>query len=262
MTKNQKQNMLNLTTTKNDLEQLLKKVGVNVKKGFTDKNKEVTFKKDENDLLTKYDTQANNAILKYLEANYPDISIISEEAKEISKKSEYSFVVDPIDGTRNFVRNIPIFFIGIGLVKNNQTLMSITYNPMSKEIFWAIKGQGAFKNNLPIKISERKLSLSDLSIRISPDKNLEKKVVNKIISSVNQIRNESCCHYELSGVASGRLDGFISQGSSAWDHCHYLLVKEAGGKVTDWQGRPFDVSKNNIVASNAVIHEELLQALK
>jgi myo-inositol-1(or 4)-monophosphatase len=71
-----------------------------------------------------------------------------------------------------------------------------------------------------------------------------------------------CCHDEISGIACDRYDGFISKGSSPWDYCHYLLVEEAGGKVTDWNGNNFDISKDNIVISNGIIHNELLQAVK
>ncbi len=254
--------MLDLNKIKNDLEQLLYKVGEIVANGYEDKNKEASSKRDANDLLTKYDIEVNDIILKHLENKYPEISIISEEASEITKKSEYSFVVDPIDGTRNFVRNIPVFFIGIGLVKNGKTILSITYNPITKDLFCAIKNEGTFLNNKQIKVSDRTLELSDLNIRTLPDKQLEKQVVSKIIANVHQVKNNMCCHDEISGIACDRYDGFISKGSSPWDYCHYLLVEEAGGKVTDWNGDEFDISKDNIIISNGVIHDELLQAVK
>jgi len=254
--------MLNLNEIKNDLEQLLYKAGEIVANGYEDKNKEVSSKRDANDLLTKYDIEVNNIILEYLENKYPEISIISEEASEITKKSEYSFVVDPIDGTRNFVRNIPVFFIGIGLVKNKKTILSITYNPITKDLFYAIKDKGAFLNDRQIKVSDRTLELSDVNIRTLPDKQLEKQIVSKIIANVHQIKNNMCCHDEISGIACDRYDGFISKGSSPWDYCHYLLVEEAGGKVTDWNGEEFDISKDNIVISNNIIHDELLKVVK
>lgn len=254
--------MLNLNEIKNDLEQLLRKVGDIVAKGYEDKNKEVTYKRDANDLLTKYDIEANNIILKHLEKKYPEISIVSEESPEIIKKSDYSFIIDPIDGTRNFVRNIPIFFIGIGLVQNKKTLLSITHNPITKDLFYAIKNKGAFLNNKQITVSDRSLELSDLNIRTLPDKQLEKQVVSKIIANAHQVKNNMCCHDEIAGIACDRYDGFISKGSSPWDYCHYLLVEEAGGKVTDWNGKKFDISKDNIIISNNIIHDELLEAVK
>jgi len=254
--------MINLNEIKNDLEQLLYKVGEIVANGYEDKNKEVSFKRDANDLLTKYDVEVNEIILKHLEDKYPNISIISEEAHEIRRKSKYSFIVDPIDGTRNFVRNIPVFFIGIGLVKNGKTILSITYNPITKDLFYAIKNKGTFLNNKQIKVSDRTLELSDVNIRTLPDKKLEQQVVSNIIADVHQVKNNMCCHDEISGIACDRYDGFISKGSSSWDYCHYLLVEEAGGKVTDWNGEEFDISKNNIIISNEIIHNELLKAVE
>lgn len=254
--------MIDLNTIKNELEQLLLKAGKIVERGYVDKNKEFSTKTDVNDLLTKYDIEVNDLILKHLENKYSDFSIISEEASEITKGSEYSFVVDPIDGTRNFVRNIPVFFIGIGLVKDKKTLLSITYNPITKDLFYAIKNKGAFLNDKQIKVSERVLNLSDINVRTLPNKKLEKEVVSRIIENVHQVKNNMCCHEEISGIACNRYDGFISKGSSPWDYCHYLLVEEAGGKVTDWNGEDYDISKDNIVISNGIIHDELLKVTK
>lgn len=250
---------IKLEKIKNDLEELLYRSGEIIANGYKNKNKKFTSKRDVNDLLTKYDVEVNNLILKHLKNKYPEISIISEESSDILKKSDYSFVVDPIDGTRNFVRNIPVFFTGIGLVKNNKTILSITYNPITKDLFFAIKNKGAFLNNKKIKVSKRTLELSDLNIRTLPNKELEKQTVSKIITKVHQVKNNMCCHDEISGIACDRYDGFISKGSSSWDYCHYLLVEEAGGKVTDWNGKEFDISKDNIIISNGIIHDELLR---
>ena len=254
--------MIYLNEIKNDLEKLLYKVGKIIERGYKDKNKEVSPKSDANDLLTKYDVKVNNIILKHLESKYPKISIISEEAPRIIKKSDYFFVVDPIDGTRNFVRNIPVFFTGISLVESEKTILTVTYNPIEKNLFYAIKNKGAFLNGKQIKVSDRILESSDVNIRILPDKLLEKQVVSNIISDVYQVKNNMCCHDEIAGIACDRYDGFISKGSSPWDYCHYLLVEEAGGKVTDWNGEEFNILKNNIIISNGIIHNELLKALK
>lgn len=254
--------LLNLESIKNDLGVLLKGIGVSLKDGFENGSKEFSHKRDANDILTKYDTETNNKILQYLEKKYPDISIVSEEADEISKTSEYSFVIDPIDGTRNFVRSIPIFYIGIGLVKDNETLLCVTYNPISQELFWAIKGRGAYLNNKKLEVSKRTIELADIQIRTVPDKKKEKEIVFKIIETAFQVKNEMCCHHEIAGVACDRYDGFISKNSNVWDYCQYLLVEEAGGRVTDWNGDKFDLSKDNIVASNGVIHDDLLKIVK
>ncbi|PCI25422.1 hypothetical protein COB57_01725 [Candidatus Peregrinibacteria bacterium] len=257
--------MVNIQNIQKDLEQLLFSVGNIVEQGYKDKNKEVSTKKDDNNfvtLLTKYDISVNKKIIEYLELQYPEFSIISEEAPEINKPSDYSFVVDPIDGTRNFVRSIPLFFIGIGFVKKNQTILSVTHNPITKDMFWAIKGKGAYLNGNKIEVSDRILKESDVIVRTLPNKKLEKEVVTNIIENVHQVKNNMCSHDEISGVACNRYDAIVSKGSSPWDYCHYLLVEEAGGKATDWNGAAFDISKDNIILSNGIIHDELLKMVK
>ena len=254
--------MIDLGNIRDDIEQLLHQAGKVVKDGFRESNKEVSSKRDVNDLLTKFDIQANNIIVEHLSQEYPTFSIVSEESPEIKKDSEYTFLIDPIDGTRNFVRNIPIFHIGVALVKNNQTILSLTYNPITDELFHAIKGKGTYVNGDRIMVGDRAIKSSDLNLRTIPDKKLEATIASKIVGIAYQVGNRMCTHDEISGIAFNRYDGFISKGSSPWDYCHYLLVTEAGGKVTDWKGECFDVTKDNIIVSNGVIHEDLLQLLK
>ena len=192
---------MNIDAIKLDLEKLLYIAGDIIAKWFIDTKKDVRSKTDANDLLTKYDVAVNTMILEHLQTNYPTISIISEEAPEIKKESDFAFVVDPIDGTRNFVRHIPVFFVGIALVKNNKTILSITYNPMTKELFHAIKGKWAYVNWEKISVSTRTLDLSDVIVRWIPNKKLEKQVVSNIIEHVHQVKNNMCCHEEISWVA-------------------------------------------------------------
>lgn len=250
--------MLDLEAIKNDLEILLLQLGKIAKEAYLNKNKKFNVKSHENDLLTSTDVEINKLILNHLEKNYPQISVISEESEKITKDSKYAFVVDPIDGTKNFVRNIPIFYMGIGLVENNKTIFCITHNPISQETFWAVKGKGTFLNNEKIFVGDRKLNLSDVTIRTCSSKKLEKKVVSNMIERVHQVKNDFCSHHEISCVACNRFDGFVSKGSYSWDYCQYLLVEEAGGTVTDWEGNEYDISKDNIIVSNGIIHSELL----
>lgn len=251
-----------LIVLKDDLVSLLYTMWDILKKGFHQDNKDVTFKSSKNDLLTQYDIEINTKIVKYLEKNYPTISIISEEEDPIPKDSQYSFLVDPIDWTRNFVRWIPMTFIWIWLAFWKETILSVTYNPITDEMFHAIKDNGAYCNKSKISISERTLELSDLCIRALPNKKLERIIVSKMIENVHQVKNNMCSHEEISWTACNKYDGFISQGSSPWDYCHYLLVTEAWWKVTDWKWEEFNISKNNIILSNWIIHQELLNAVR
>lgn len=247
---------------KDDVVSLLYKLWEVVKEWFKQEDKDVSFKRDKNDLLTGYDIEINQKILLYLETQYPTVSIISEEADPLPKDSQYTFLVDPIDWTRNFVRGIPMTFIGIWFAIWKQSILSVTYNPITDEMFYAIKGHWAYLNGHPITVSKRELALSDVNIRTLPDKKLEKTIVSKIIERVHQVKNNMCSHEEISWTACDKYDGFVSQGSSPRDYCHYLLVTEAGWTVTDWKWEEFDISKSNIIVSNWIIHEDLLGIVK
>lgn len=241
---------------------LLYEIGIKVKDDFKKHNKEYDTKSSPTDFLTKTDTEVNSKIVEFLSKNYPDYSIISEEADEIKKESDYSFVVDPIDGTGNFIKSIPLFHIGIGLVKNGKSILSVTYNPVLEDMFWAIKGKGAFKNNIKISVSDRDLDYAHVVARVDKNRVLNKKLVSTIIGDVYQIRNNLCSHEELSGVSCGNYDAYISSGSKPWDLCHYLLVEEAGGIVTDWNGDEFNINKSKIIAASKEVHEDLIKLIK
>ena len=252
----------NLEKIKEDLEKILYESGEIVKAVYMQGSKISAEADRYNFLTTDYDITVNDLLIRRLRDAYSHYSIISEELPDIDVDSLYSFVVDPIDGTRNFVRGIPVFFIGISLVEEKRSVLSMTYNPITSELFYAIKGKGAFLNGQPIKVGDRGFDVSDICIRTLPDKELQKQVVSNIIGNVHQVKNNMCSHDEISGVACNRYDGFVSKHSSPWDYCQYLLVEEAGGMVTDWNGEEFDISKDNIVVSNGIIHSELLKATK
>ena len=254
---------LDLDVIKIDLEQLLLSLKDIAKKEFENTHKDVSYKSHQNDFVTQTDILLNSILIAHLEKNYPSISIISEESDTISKHSTYSFVIDPIDGTRNFVRQIPQFYIGIGLIKENKTILCLTYNPILDELFHAIHTKGAFVNNTPITIENRELQDSDIIVRLGY-KNEEKQAIltSQLLPKICHIKNTGSTHDELAGVAYNRYDGFISKGSSPWDNCQYLLVEEAGGKVTDFNGDDFNVFTEHIVASNKTIHSQLLHYTK
>ncbi len=247
---------------KENIEFLVKDVGKIVKEGFENRAPVISTKRDANDLLTEYDIKTNDLILKFVRKNYPDFTIYSEEAEKEVGSNDYSFLIDPIDGTRNFVRGIPIFFVGVGLAKGNDVIFSMTYNPISQDLFYAIKGEGAYLNGVKINVSDRGLETSDIQCEFPFDVNLAKEVMVKLRNKVCSLKTDYCAHYDITGVACDRFDALLSIGPQSWDFCHYLLVEEAGGKVTDWNGEKFDLSKDNIILSNGVIHDDLLKLLK
>jgi myo-inositol-1(or 4)-monophosphatase len=266
---------MNLQPIVTDLECLLADIAKPVKTNFYsgDKIDFANTKKDRQDLVTKFDTENNKIICEYLRKTYPDYSIVSEEDDPLFGNSEYAFVVDPIDGTRNFIKRIPQFHIGIGLVKikdkhsNNtfsklgETVASVTINPATDEIYSAIKDNGAFCNGEKISVSSNNCNDATVGVWVLNDRIGTLGVLTKIMEHIYHITNPFCAHHELSNTACGKYEAKISKGCPPWDYCHYLLVQEAGGKVTNWEGNPYDNSMRDIIASNGVFHDELVRLI-
>lgn len=251
---------LDLHALRDDLEALLLELGALVRRGYLDGDKDVTTKATPNDLLTKYDLEVNTRIIEHLTTRYPDISIITEEAPAIEKASDYAFLVDPIDGTRNFVHGVPAFHIGVSLAHQHKTILTLTLNPITEEMFWAIKGEGAFRNGVRLEVTRRPLESSDIQIRSYPKVAEAIPAVRYFMERNIWVRNDLASHYEMAGLAMGRFDGIISWGSSPWDYSQYLLITEAGGMVTDEKGEPYDLTRKYFLASNGVIHQDLIAA--
>ncbi|MDP2720942.1 MAG: inositol monophosphatase [bacterium] len=221
--------------------------------------------KEDKSLVTKADLEAEEIIVKKLKDAFPDHNIFSEESGDHGVKSEYTWVLDPLDGTLNFTRGLPIFATSIALVKDSQPLLSVTYNPVIKSLYWAEKDKGAFWNEEKIKVSDNTdVSRAVITLGRARDAENKKKtneILNKIYFKTHQ-RILGSSALELAWVASGRTEGFISVGLKNWDvYGGMLLVEEAGGKITDFQGHPLQDDKRYFVASNGKIHRELQEIL-
>lgn len=254
---------INLDEAKIFIEKIILEAGVLAKKGYFAENKNVSFKGEEFDIVTQYDLLIEDIIVEKIKSKYPYHNFLTEETNTHNQDSDYTWIIDPIDGTRNFSRNIPLFMIGVALAKGDEVIMCFSFNPINKELFHAQKGNGAYLNNNRIFVSKNPSKNADVDIQISRSfKFLKRETYSRFIDKFFFVRNYHCCIYSTALVAGGRLDGFISYGLHPWDYSNYLLVKEAGGEVTDFIGEEFDLSKNNIVASNKIIHEDILENLK
>ncbi len=220
--------------------------------------------KEDTSLVTKADKEADQIIIDLIKADFPDHQILTEENGVIGGQGEYQWVIDPLDGTLNFTRGIPFFSTSIALLKNNQPVLSVVYNPITNSIFSAEVGKGAYWNGEKIEVSE----VSDLKNSIvsmgraknqeSKDKTLE--FYNKFYFKLKSQRILSSAALELAYVASGRLEGYVSIGLKPWDYLGgALLVKEAGGKITDFSGKDWQSEETHFVASNGKVHEDLIE---
>ena len=221
-----------------------------------------------NDLVTEADHASERAIFKVIQENHPDHFILSEETGAIPTTSPIKWIIDPIDGTINFANGIPICCVSIGVEENGEMLMGAVYNPFMNEMFIAEKGKGAYLNDKSIKVSDKDNLLTSCLVTGFPYQYLDAEngplqIFEKLIRKSIPVRRLGSAALDLCWTAAGRFDGFYEHKLQAWDSAAgYLIVQEAGGKVTDLNGDPFNPYQPGIIASNGKIHNQLLALIK
>ena len=219
------------------------------------------------DLLTIADTQSETFILKEITKTFPDHHIIAEESVSVKNKSDYRWVIDPLDGTTNFVHSLPIFAVSIGLQYKNETIVGVVYNPAADKCFWAEKNGGAFINGDAIHVTSTNTLSNSLLVTGFPythDDSWRKgfDLFKELYGKTHGVRRLGAAALDFCFVAMGRFEGFWEFGLEPWDVCAGgLILTEAGGKVSDWDGSPMPFSGNRILATNGHIHEEMLEVL-
>jgi len=221
------------------------------------------------DFVSASDKKVEKIIIEELQKARPDYSILSEEIGEINNDSEFKWVVDPIDGTSNFLHGIPHFGISLGLEHNKEIICGIIYDPIKDEMFLAEKGNGSYLNNQRIRVSSRSKLKDCLIVTGGPRQNHKNKEVcmeeyKKFSSKVLiPIRKMGSASLDMAYVASGRCDGFWQRSLNYWDiAAGIILVKEAGGFVTDFQGNNEYLENQTILVTNAKIGEEMIKVLE
>jgi len=223
----------------------------------------VSSKTNINDLVTEADHASEKAIIETIQKNHPDHFILSEETGEIKTTSEYKWIIDPIDGTINFANGIPICCVSIGLEKAGEIIMGSVYNPFMNELFVAEKKMGATLNNKKILVSNKANVGNSCLVTGFPYTYLESKngpleIFSALIRKAIPVRRLGSAAIDLCWVAAGRFDGYFEHHLQTWDSAAgFLMVKEAGGKVTDFSGNDYSVYQKQILATNGFIHEEL-----
>lgn len=221
------------------------------------------------DFRTKADLESEKEIIKILVKKFPKYNIISEEAGEINKNSEYTFIIDPLDGTNNFVLGMPYFSTGIGLMKGNNTIFGVIYDPILKNVYFAEKGKGAFLNNKRVNVNkESDIKNSTVSMVVSYDDDVEYEeniILNLYKQDVKRVLKNWSCLLDFCLLASGRLEAVIFHDCPLHDFIPgKLIAKEAGALVTDFKGIKETSDKNNtFLATNGTkLHKELLKILQ
>ena len=224
-------------------------------------------KKSFADIVTQADLASSNIIIKFIKKKYPNHGIISEEEKDYQDTAEYVWIIDPLDGTRNFSRNNTNFSILVALSRNQKIILGAVYNPYFRELYFAEEGKGATVNNKKITCSQvamfnKSLAGFDVSIK---GKNGHK--VKKLIAAVEKadywITHDGCLGFTATRIADGQRDWFcqVSCGG-VWDYAApYLILKESGCKVTNFQGKEWTINDMEMLAANPSLHKQLIKIL-
>jgi len=231
------------------------------------KVRKISYKQGHFNLVTNVDHEAEELIIKEINLKYPHHSIVAEESGIHKKHPKYEWFIDPIDGTTNFAHGYPCFCTSIGFAKDGVLEFGLVKNPISGELYSAKKDKGAKLNGKSISVSKiKKLKQSLLVtgfpyIRNSKMKSNFNNFKNLTLIS-HGVRRDGSAAMDLCYVASGKFDGFWEIKLSPWDvAAGILILKEAGGKITHFDGSKFNIYSKEIVATNGLIHRELLRHL-
>ena len=236
-------------------------------KEYFDQSFIISNKEGINNLVTEVDHKSEAAIFKVIKEQFPEHYILSEEAGEIIQDSNHKWIIDPIDGTVNYANRIPICCVSIGIEKDGKMILGAVYNPFIGELFFAEKGKGATLNNKTIHVSNKADVKTSCLVTGFPYTYLDEangplQVFDKLIRKGVPVRRLGSAAIDLCWVAMGRFDGFYEHQLQAWDSAAgFLMVEEAGGKVTDLTGKYYNPYQHGIIATNGKIHDELLNVI-
>jgi len=225
-------------------------------------------KKENAEIVTEADTESEAVIVSTIHAEFPDHAVLCEESGLIPGASEYKWIVDPLDGTVNFAHQIPIFSISIALAVRDTIVLGIILDPVNDELYSAVSGQGAQLNGEPIQVSATRTIAESLLVTGFPYnvREIFEPVMmryGRCLKASQAIRRLGSAALDLCYVACGRFEGFWEQNLKPWDSAAgALMVAEAGGRVTTFSDRPYTVEHTEILATNGLIHTEMLGLLE
>lgn len=226
------------------------------------------FKLNETDLVTEYDRRSEAFIVAALRESFPDHAVRGEEGTRLNSGAEYEWLIDPLDGTTNFAHGLPIFSVVLTLLQGGQPIVGVVYDPTRDELFTAVKGEGAFLNHQRLHVSNRQpLSRALLvtgfpyDVRTNPDNNIAR--FTHFAVRARAVRRLGSAGLDLAYVAAGRIDGYWESRLNPWDvAAGVLAVREAGGRVTDFEDHVVPVPNLSLVASNGLIHAQMLTVIR
>ena len=223
------------------------------------------------DLVTEADLAAEKLIIERIKSHYPRHAILAEESgasvEVDASKSDWKWIIDPLDGTTNYAHGYPCFCVSIAVERAGQIELGVVYDPTRDELFAAERGQGATLNERPIRVS----TIADLNsamlctgfpynVRERPD--FAREFINFTMTA-QAVRRDGSAALDLAYLACGRFDGFWEDGLNAWDiAAGLILIEEAGGRVTDFRGAPLSIYTPKVLATNGLVHEAMIGVLR
>lgn len=243
------------------MEQIAREAGA-LLMDFFHRRVKIEYKGDA-DLVTEADRSSEKLILERIRAHWPSHEVVGEEGARVETGSNYRWYVDPLDGTTNFAHGFPVFCVSLGLTFQDKREAAVVYDPTRDELFAAERSRGAFLNGRKIEVSKTpKLAQSLLATGFPSHKRHKNPNIyfyHQVTLRTHGVRRAGSAALDLASVACGRFDGFWEFNLNAWDTAAgILIVEEAGGKVTGLQGRELAITDRDVVATNGLIHSELL----
>lgn len=250
------------------VEDISRKVGhylLQERRNFTDDKVE---EKSFNNLVSYVDKTAEDQFIQVLRKLIPEAGFIAEESEELKREEEWNWIIDPLDGTTNFIFNIPFYCTSVALMKKDEIQLGVIYDPNHDEMYSAVLGQGAFLNKQKIKVSGKTELIRSLLATGFPydDFNRESEflaLLGDLAKRTKGIRRIGSAAMDLAYVAAGRFEAFYEYGLNPYDvAAGAIIVQEAGGSICDFKGGSNYIFGEEIIASNSHVHQELLERIK
>lgn len=224
--------------------------------------------KAKNDFVTYVDKLSEETVKTYIKRRFPEHSFLAEESGKEDMKSDFLWIIDPLDGTVNYIHSFPFFSISIALEYRGSIVMGVIYDPIRDDLFWGSRGEGAFWNGRKIQVSSAKELKGTLLATGFPHRAKDRidpylKVFKELFIRATGIRRAGSAAMDLAYVAAGIFDGFFEFGLSKWDvAAGSIIVEEAGGVVTDFAGGDKYLETGNIIAGPVELHSLILDVVK
>ena len=260
-------------TSKNDLGQLTQSVcqvareaGAYIRKERASFSVDKVERKHAHDYVSYVDKGSEQLIVKALRELLPEAGFITEEGSAGHTDEQYVWVVDPLDGTTNFIHGFAPYAVSIALCKGHQIVVGVVYEIVSDECFYAWQNGGAWVNEQPLHVGKSEINDALLCLQLPYNSDAYKPVISRLIQhfygNVGSIRMIGSAAIALCYVAAGRLDAYAERYIGQWDYmAGALIVQEAGGHVTNYAGEDYFMEGDSVVATNGVVHQELLRAV-